>query len=237
MPTDLNHIDALVLCGGLGKRLRPVVGETQKVMAEVGGVPFLDLILDYLGKEGLRRAVLCAGFQAEQLQAHYKSKKTNLAVDFSIEKEPLGTGGAVKNAKGFIKSDPFFVFNGDSFCRLVLKNFLEFHKSRAAIASVAVSKVNNAGDFGSMTMDASGKITAFDEKLKSTAGYVNAGVYCFDKKIFDFMPDQAVFSIEKDFFPGLTGRPFFGFVTKEVFYDIGTPERYQTAQEKLRKER
>ncbi len=237
MQTDLKHIDALVLCGGLGKRLRPAVGETQKVMAQVAGRPFLDIVLKYIRKEGLRRAVLCAGYQGEEIRRHYQGKNDGLTIKVIIEKEPLGTGGAVKNAKTLVKSNPFFVFNGDSLCPVRLAEFLKFHSGHKALASVAVSRVKDAGDFGTVSLDGAGKITAFNEKQKKSAGFVNAGVYCFSEGVFGAMPKEKVFSIEKDFFPLLAGKEFYGFEAGGNFLDIGTPERYEEARRKLEKER
>ena len=236
MPSDLSQIDALVLCGGLGKRLRATIGETQKVMAEVNSRPFLDIILEYIKKEGLRRVILCAGFQADKVKSYYQAKKTGLEIEFSVEKEPLGTGGAIKNTKSLVKSNPFFVFNGDSLCPVRLNDLLMFHNEHKALASVAISKVKDASDFGAISVDSTGKITAFDEKQKKSAGYVNAGIYCFAKNIFDVMPQTKIFSIEKDFFPLLTGKSFYGFETGEDFLDIGTPERYSQAKHNLGKE-
>src|SRR5436190_1505274 len=124
---DLNKIDVAILCGGLGKRLRPTIGESPKVMAQVNGQPFLDLVLDYLYGQGSRRVILLTGYKAEVIEQYYRQNSRQLTIEFSREMKPLGTGGALKQAQGLIKSDPFILMNGDSFCKLDYRAFLDFH--------------------------------------------------------------------------------------------------------------
>ncbi len=226
----LGAIDTLVLCGGLGKRLRPQIGESQKVMAEVSGHPFLDILIGYLKAQGVKRVILCAGFKAETLEEYYQSKNPGLTIEFSKEQEPLGTGGAVKHAKHFVRSNPFFVLNGDSFCPIDLNEFLNFHKFKSALATIAVSKVQSASDFGSITLGSDQEIKNFEEKAQSLESFVNAGVYCFNRETFDRMPAEDKFSMEEDYFPTLIGKAFYGYTTTKEFIDIGTPERYKQAQ-------
>ena len=204
-------------------------------MDNVGGHPFLDIILSEIKKQGIVRVILCAGYKAEALEEYYRKNHLGLQIEFSKEVEPLGTGGAVKNAKAFVKSDHFFVLNGDSLCRLDLKEIFNFHLVKKAMATIAVSEVKDAKDFGSIVLDKELRIKAFSEKEKSSAGYVNAGIYVFERKIFDLMPAQKQFSAEKDLFPKLAGKEFYGFITKEEFIDIGTPERYRVARVSLRR--
>lgn len=233
--SNLSEIDVLILCGGFGTRLRPTVGDSQKVMAKIDDRPFLDIILDYVMKEGFQHVVLCAGYKSESLEGYYKNKNSPLIIEFSKEEEPLGTGGAVKHARKFIQSNPFLVLNGDSFCPVRLKEFVGFHKNKKALASVVVSRVKDAGDFGAIDMESDDRITAFKEKTEKTLSYVNAGVYCFDRNVFHHIPQEDKFSMEKDFFPKLIGQGFFGYKTNKDFIDIGTPERYQAAKQLLRK--
>ena len=224
--------DALILCGGLGTRLRSEIGETQKVMAEVDGRPFLDFNIELLRKQGIERIILGTGFQSDQVKEYYQKKDKSLI--FSSEKSPLGTGGAVKNAQGFIKSNPFFVLNGDSFCQVNLKSVLDFHQKNKALATVVLSRVTDSRDYGRVVIDKEGKILNFKEKEESSEGYVNAGIYCFDQKVFDLMPQESKFSLERDCFPKWIGSSFYGFVVDHEFYDIGTPERYGKVKEGLR---
>ncbi len=230
----MRNTDAVILCGGLGKRLRPVVADAPKVLARVNDRPFLDILIGHLKGQGITRPILCTGYKAGQIEEYYRENNQGLSFEFSREGRPLGTGGALKNARHFIRSDPFFVFNGDSFCEIDLNAFLDFHKSKLARASIAISRGTQGSDFGGITLDDSVRVTGFREKEKETAPrYVNAGIYCLNEDIFSFMPDDEAFSLEYDFFPGLVGKGFYGFCVSREFYDIGTPQRYEDAKEKL----
>lgn len=233
------NVDVLILCGGLGTRLRTVIGEHQKVMADAGGRPFLDVILEDLIRQGVKRVVLCTGFDAESVENYYRRKSIGLEIVFSREKKPLGTGGAVNNARPLIKSKDFFVMNGDCFCDIDLAGMYASHKKRKKVATIAVKGIprqNEKKDYGGVTVDKEGKIVSFKEKeASSSAQYVNAGVYCFHHEIFDYIPEHAVFSMEYDLFPSLVEMGIAAFIIEKPFYDIGTPERFAAAKERFGK--
>ncbi len=255
---NLNQIDVAILCGGLGKRLRPVVGDSPKVIAPIKRRPFLDFILYHLLQEGFRRVILLTGYKAKVVEDHYRPKghpltlprtscflicarhevsgAEGLTMEFSREKKPLGTGGAVKNARGLIKSNPFFLLNGDSFCPVDYQEFLRFHFSKKAWGSIVLSSFKENRDFGQVVVDPSQRILDFKEKPENnlSAGcHANVGIYCFPKEIFQGMPKAAAFSLEQDVLPGLVQKRMYGFVTDTKFVDIGTPERYQKAKKVL----
>jgi len=258
--------DIVVLCGGLGTRLRSKIGESQKVMAKVAGRPLLDILLEHIEDQGFRRVILCTGYQAHTVEQYYREKKSPLTIEFSKESEPLGTGGALKLAEPLVKAQRFFVLNGDSFCPVDFKKFLQFHQIKKALVSMVLSSVEETKDYGTVIVDADSKeVRAFVEKGQSTAsfsphhfpacrqaglphtggrkpdhvpsplrggvgrGFVNAGVYCFEKDIFQHIPKQKKCSLEHDVFPNLVEKKFYGFVVNEGFVDIGTPERYKNA--------
>ncbi len=239
-----NFCDLLILAGGLGSRLRSEVGSSQKTMAQVGGRPFLDLLIDHVIGQGFQRIILCTGYDADKVESYYHGRDLDLHIDFSREEEKLGTGGAIKNAAELIESEHFFAMNGDSFCPLDFASFLSFHQEKQAKASIAISKVKNIQDYGSILIHPETKqITFFAEKISSDAvssqgrqPFVNNGIYCFNKDIFAMMPKESKFSLEEDLFPYLTGGPFYGFEVPQNFLDIGTPERYQKAKEKYSQE-
>ena len=234
--SDLKDKDVLILCGGLGKRLRSKVQDAQKVMAKVSERPFLDILLDYLAQQGFKRIILCTGYKADTVEQYYHHKKTNLLIEFSKENEPLGTGGAIKNAAPLVHSDRFFILNGDCFCALDYARLLSFHKEKKAIASLVLCRVQERKDFGSVMLGESDAIIDFLEKIsESSTPYISAGIYCFNKNIFNLMPEKNQFSIEKEFFPLLVGKGFFGFKAGQEFIDIGTPERYERAESFIKK--
>jgi D-glycero-alpha-D-manno-heptose 1-phosphate guanylyltransferase len=225
--------DFLILCGGLGTRLRTVTGDTPKVMAAVQGEPFLDFLLRYLIKQGARRVILCAGYKAEAIVAHYKAKFSQIEVLFAVEQEPLGTGGALKNAQAFIQSPYVFGLNGDCFTPVNYTEFLRFHQHTQAQATLVGVRIEGNKDFGTIVTDQSHAITAFREKFVTTeVQYISAGIYCFNRGVFDLMP-AGKFSIEYDFFPKMIGNGFFCHKVDAPFIDIGTPERFAWAQEHL----
>ena len=230
--SNIDNADVVILCGGLGKRLRPKIGEAQKVMAEVNQRPFLDLMLDRIQEQGFRRVILCTGFQAQEVENYYQKNPRPLTFVFSREKEPLGTGGAVQYARPLIKSNPFLVLNGDCFCPIDFHAFLRFHRAKKALASVAVSMMEDKKDFGSVLLNPSHKVVNFLEKnQESKASHVNTGIYLFQQDVFDHMPRETKFSLEYDVFPGLTHQAFWAFVVPAKFFDIGTPERYAHVQQ------
>ena len=234
---NLSEIDVVILCGGIGKRLRDSIGESQKSMAKIGDRPFLDIVLKCFVDQGIRRVVLCTGYKSREVEDYYKQNSFGLDIEFSNEAEPLGTGGAIKNARSFVKSDPFFALNGDSFCAINYEKFLDFYIQKKANAAIAVSKVVDRKDYGSILIDDSKRIVSFEEKNASSSEpdnrdfYINAGVYCFSNKIFSLMPEKKLFSVEYDFFAEKFDNDFFGFEVQNEFVDIGTPSRLEKAKE------
>jgi D-glycero-alpha-D-manno-heptose 1-phosphate guanylyltransferase len=225
--------DFLILCGGLGTRLRSVTGETPKVMADVQGEPFLDFLLRYLIKQGARRVILCAGYKAEALEAHYQKKFKEIELFLSIEKEPLGTGGAFKNARSFIKNDYVFGLNGDCFTPVDYQKLFAFHQKKKALGTLVAVKIEGNKDFGTIEMNENDEVVAFREKFETKEiQYISAGIYCFHHSIFDRMPSEK-FSIEYHLFPKIIGDRFYGFKVEAPFIDIGTPERFEWAKKHL----
>lgn len=230
------NTDFIILCGGQGTRLRSVVGESQKVMASVDDEPFLDLLIKYIRAQGGRRVILATGYKAEDVEAHYQGLFTDMTIEFSRELEPLGTGGAVKNAWSKVQSENFFVLNGDSFCPIVFDSMLDLHIAYQSAATVALAKVEDGQDYGSVLLDDAGCVTAFQEKVPTgNLTYVNTGIYCFRQELKDLLPALPKFSLERDFFPSIIGKGFCGYATDKSFLDIGTPQRYKEAAQQMRK--
>jgi len=233
---NLSKIDFVILCGGLGKRLRSVTGDAPKVLAEVNGKPFLNVLIDYIAAQGGKRFILCTGYGADVIEAYFKKTFQHLDIVFSREESPLGTGGAIKKGASLVQSEHFIAMNGDCFCTLEYKDLAKFHESHKAVATIAVNKVLESGDFGTIEFDHNNRILAFKEKIASgKSAYVNTGTYCLNKNIFSSVKTSEQFSIEYDFFPKLIGEEFFAYMAKGEFIDIGTPERYNQVQQFLRK--
>ncbi|MFC1594563.1 nucleotidyltransferase family protein [Candidatus Omnitrophota bacterium] len=237
MNNALKEIDCIILCGGLGKRLKDVVGDRPKALAQINQKPFLDILIDYLMSFDCNRVILCIGHSGDVIKAYYQQKKMSAEVIFSQEQELLGTGGALKNAQGLIQSETFLVMNGDSFCAVDLNALLDFHAKKDAVLSMVLAELDSSSDYGNVTVVDDARIKAFQEKPSSSrSSLMNAGVYCMRRDIFSHMPDQSSFSLERDVFPQMLSAPCYGFVTTASCIDIGTPERYKEAQKILAKE-
>ena len=218
-------IDAVILCGGRGTRLGNLTEDLPKPMLPVAGVPFLKILIDFLAAFSFRRIILCTGYKDHSIKRFFENYR-GLPVYFSNETGPLGTGGALKRCEPLVESNPFLVMNGDSLCRIDIPVFLEFHRRKKASVSVAVVDPGPRRDGGVILAGKDGRILAFGEKEASMNGVLNAGIYFFDRRIFEALPQNQFYSLEKDFFPKLCAKEsFYAWRSPEKLYDIGTPER------------
>ena len=229
----LGSVDAVVLCGGKGTRLRTIISDRPKGLAPVRGRALLDILVDDVVAQGIRRVIFCVGHLKEQIIAHFSGRREADFV-FSEETTPLGTGGAVKNAAGLIGSDPFLVMNGDSICRVDLHTLLEFHYTNGAELTIVVAQDRERGDAGAIGLATDSRIRSFNEKPltgSTVPGHINAGIYLVKRALLDSWPRAYPFSLEHDVFPQLVGNGrCFGFAVAGAVVDIGTPERYRRAQ-------
>ncbi|MHB8916522.1 MAG: sugar phosphate nucleotidyltransferase [Desulfocucumaceae bacterium] len=226
------EIDTVILCGGRGTRLQGVVDDRPKPLAEVCGRPFLDTLIQYAADYGFRRFLLLAGYKGEMIReyAAAKSRDSSLEIECLVETTALGTGGAVKNAGEFIKSSRFLVLNGDSICPGNLINFQMYHVHKNALVTMMLSQAMRSGDYGQVVIDAGGRVEGFLEKPAGGGrALVNAGVYLMEKSALEYFPPGLPCSLERDIFPSLIGRGFYGYVVRESHLDIGTPDRYFSA--------
>jgi len=234
MSTDLSKIDVVILCGGRGERLRSVIKEQPKVLAEVEGKAFLDILIDDIFQYGFKRIILSIGYLREQVKNHFSNDK-NHNIRFSEEEEPLGTGGALKKARNLINSNPFMVMNGDSICKVDFKSFFDFHIKKEALLSIVLVRSKTTQDYGSVTLNDSQRIAGFNEKVVGgSENIINAGIYLMTKDIFSYMPEQDSFSLEYDLFPRIVNDRCYGFLTDSEFLDIGIPERYEKARRMIK---
>ena len=230
----LSETTAAILAGGLGTRLRTAVGDRPKVLAEVKGRPFLAWLLEHLEGFGLKQVVLCTGFKAEEVERTVGRSFGGLSILHSRESAPLGTGGALRQALPFLRSGRILVLNGDSFCDVDLEAFGAFHLARRGRASLALAHVKDARRFGRVRLDESDQISEFAEKESAPgAGWINAGVYLFDRPLIEALPAKMALSLEREILPMWIPQGLFGFKTTGRFLDIGTPESYAEAQGSL----
>lgn len=227
---NLRDLDAVVLCGGLGTRLRAALPGRQKTMADVSGKPFLEIVLDWAAGHGVRRFILCTGYKGEQVEEFFRGRRGELDLAFSPEASPLGTGGAVRNALPLLPDRRALVLNGDSLCPLDLRAFAAFHEKTAGAASLAVVEPGERRDGGFLEIGADHRVLSFGEREHRPGRALNAGVYLFEPEALAEIPEGPS-SLEKDVLPGLTGKGVFASLVPEPLYDIGTPERWKTFQD------
>jgi NDP-sugar pyrophosphorylase family protein len=230
----LADIDVAVLAGGLGTRLRSVLGETPKVLAPIAGRPFLDHLLAWLAGFGARRVVLCVGFRAEAVLDHIaKQPFPGVEVVTSRETEPLGTAGALRLALPHLRSDPVLVMNGDTFVDADLAAFAAVHRARQAAASILCATVPSTARYGRLEIDAAGRIRQFSEKDPNDTrpGPINAGLYLFSQAWLAGFARSPGASLERDVFAAATSGTFDAIAADSVtFIDIGTPESFAEAE-------
>jgi len=230
--TAREDIPAVLLVGGRGTRLQPVLPSTPKPLAPVGDAPFLQLLVLQLRSQGIRRIVMCTGHLADQIEEEFgDGRKWDVAIDYSKESRPLGTAGALKFAENHLRQYPhFLVMNGDSFLEFDFHQLICFHKEHGGLATMAVRKVSDTARYGTVQIGANNQVVGFVEKSGApTAGLINGGVYLFDRSVLKHIPQGQV-SLEKEVFPALLNDGVYALEQNGMFIDIGTPEDYARAQ-------
>jgi NDP-sugar pyrophosphorylase family protein len=231
--SGMMDIPALLLVGGMGTRLRSVLPSTPKPLASVGNKSFLELLIRQLRCQGIRRLVMCTGYLAHQIESEFgDGSGLDIEIKYSTETHPLGTAGAVKLAEHHLgQVSEFLVINGDSFLEIDLHELIQFHRAHGGLVSMAVVGVEDVTRYGTVQVDADQKVAGFLEKAGSdTPGLVNGGVYVFDPRILNCIPEGPA-SLEKDVFPQLLNQGVYALEQRGMFIDIGTPEDYARAQQ------
>lgn len=220
-------LKAVILAGGFGTRLRPILGDRPKPMAPVLGRPFLEYVICLLRRQGVDEIVLCLHFLDNQITEYFNDgSRFGVNIEYSIEDKPLGTAGAIKKAEKYL-GDFFYILNGDTYLDIDLTKMLLFHKKNENSATIALVKMKNSKRSGVVGISEDWRITGFSEKLSVVEGYINAGVYIFEKRILDHIPKNEKVSLEKEILPNLLSEErIFGFLTRSYFIDIGVPKDY-----------
>jgi NDP-sugar pyrophosphorylase family protein len=201
-------------------------------MAPVAGRPFLEYLLEQLHAAGCTHIVLCVGHQANIIEQHFGyGNQGDVTIGYSREQELLGTAGALALARPLIRSDPFLVLNGDSYCVADFQALLAQHEARKAFVTIVATQVEDTSRYGSMVLSTDDAIMRFCEKGQAEEGaYVNAGIYVLNRAVLDLIPSGKRCSIEHEVFPSLAGRGLYAFRQSGPFIDIGTPDSFHIAQ-------
>jgi NDP-sugar pyrophosphorylase family protein len=236
MPTNpLSTLPVLILAGGLGTRLRPVVADRPKGLAPIGEKPFLEIQIELLREQGADRFVLCVGHRAEQIREHFgDGRRWGVRIDYSIETgELLGTAGALKLAEA--RFDPqALVLNGDTYFALDYRRLVERHRAErrgeGVLATIALAQTPDPSRCGNVVLDPSQRyLLGFLEKdlgRKQPSRWLNAGAYVLERELLDRLSPGRPYSLERDVFPEIlrTGGRIAALTGEELFLDIGTPE-------------
>ncbi len=232
-------MDAVVLVGGLGTRLRSLISDVPKPMAPVGDQPFLDILLkDLLRSPVVTRVVLAVGYKHEVVQNYFGERVYDREVVYAIEHEPLGTGGGIQNALRHTRSEEVLVLNGDTLFQIDAAAMVEQHQHQKAELTMALKPMRDFERYGAVNVEGS-RIVGFEEKRHRDEGLINGGIYLINKNIFEqsFLkaaPLPVKFSFETDFLqPYVQQMQVHSFVSEGYFIDIGIPEDYQRAQKDL----
>ena len=222
-------MEAIVLAGGFGARLRQVVADVPKPMAPIAGRPFLEILLGSLARKGFARVILSLGFMAEKISDHFGARFAGMDIAYVVEETPLGTGGAIRLALDACTQDHVFVFNGDTYLDLEVRS-LEQRWQAKRHPIVVGRQVPDTSRYGRLAVDG-GRITCFAEKGIAGSGLINAGCYVLATDALARFPLNQRFSIETDYLvPEVTSSTVEVFVNKGMFIDIGIPEDYTRAQ-------
>jgi len=227
-------MECIILAGGLGTRLRTVIGSAPKCMAPVDGKPFLHYLLVYLQRQRVSRAILSLGYMHETvldwLEAHRSSFP--FRIDHVIEEEPLGTGGGVALALKDAASPDVLVCNGDTMFDIDLAALLQFHRQKEAATTIALKGMRDFDRYGVVRIDDAGCVRSFEEKRARDSGLINGGIYVINKEYLFGKQLGNKFSFEQEFLQAFVGeRRFFGLESGAYFIDIGVPGDYEQAQE------
>jgi len=228
--SSIAGLQAVILAGGLGTRLHPVVSDRPKVLAPVGDRPFLTYLFDQLVEAGISQVTLCIGHLGEQIFQTFGDAYQSLQLSYSWETELLGTGGGLRLALPQLTASTILVMNGDSFCQVDLEQFWQWHQQIQAHASLLLTHVPDTSRYGRVELTPDHQISRFQEKDQQAGpGWINAGIYLVGRSLLATIPPAQVISLESQIFPQWVGHGLYGYCNHGQFLDIGTPESYRLA--------
>ena len=226
-------MQAILLCGGMGTRLRSVVSDRPKPMADICGKPFLQYLLEMLREKGITEVIFALGYMGEMIEEYFQDGSAfGLKIAYSYEEDPLGTGGAIRNALPKIMEEEVLVLNADTYFPMDYQGLYRFHQENDGDFSLATRAVPDISRYGAVRRDAAGRILAWNEKLEDggqpLAGEINGGIYVMKKSLIAEIPEGKQ-SLEQDCIPKWLsgGKRIFGLPFDGYFMDIGIPKDYQ----------
>lgn len=225
-----NRITAIILAGGLGTRLQSVVKDLPKCMAPVNGIPFLSYVIAHLQNNKIGHFIFSLGYKSEIIIDFLESAYPDLSKTYVVEKEQLGTGGAIKTACAFVKNKQVVIVNGDTFFNIDINKMVHFQERSKADCTIALKLIKNSSRYGKIVINSSGLVKSFTEKSQTSPGYINGGTYVLHVNSFLNEPLPATFSFEKEYLEkNIRVKKIYGIRYNKYFIDIGIPEDYEKA--------
>ena len=232
-------MEAILLCGGLGTRLRSVVSDRPKPMADIAGKPFLHYLVKMLSESGVKHLIFALGYMGEQIEAYFQSgEEYGLSISYSYEDSPLGTGGAIRNALSKVSGENVLVLNADTYFHTDYESLLREQLKNKAAMTIASRKIEDISRYGAILKDESGRILRWNEKMSpdqaeaSCPGEINGGIYVMQKSLIEKIPEGKQ-SLENDCIPAWLedGLYLQAIPSDGYFMDIGIPEDYAQFKE------
>jgi mannose-1-phosphate guanylyltransferase len=229
---------AILLVGGFGTRLMPLTKNTPKPMLTVAGIPVTEHQLNMAKAAGITRIVLATSYLAELFTPYFgDGSKWGMQIQYAVEKSPLGTGGAIRNASQLIdSSESIVILNGDVLSSHNLAEQIRQHEEHDADVTLHLTKVEDARAYGCVPTDPDGRVSAFLEKIENpVTNQINAGCYVFNPRVLDSIPLDTVVSVERETFPALVakGAAIYGYLESSYWVDIGTPHALMNASAEI----
>jgi len=220
-------MQAVILAGGLGTRLRSVVDDRPKAMALVAGKPFIEYLILFLRNRGVTEILLCIGHMGNVIREFCcDGREWGVHIGYSQEVTPMGTAGAIKHAAPQIEGHDFLAVNGDSILDVDLRMLRDSHLGRDALATLALARTDAPERYGVVELSEKGEVLAFIEKGQSRGpAWINGGTYVFNKRVLELIPSGNS-SLERDLLPTLIGKGLYGSPADGFFIDIGVPGDY-----------
>lgn len=221
---------AFILAGGFGTRLRGVIDGLPKPMAPIKDKPFLEYLILFFKRSGIKKFVLLTGYLHKSIQDYFlDGTHLGVQIEYSIEPSPLGTAGALRNAVAHLESAPIFFVNGDTFFSVNLQDVYDLHRKANASITMALKKMDDCSRYGIVDIDNNSKVISFKEKLAGSVctGLINGGIYLVNPSVIHNMPEGIACSFEKEILP--YEKQLYGVPSDADFIDIGIPEDYQKA--------
>jgi D-glycero-alpha-D-manno-heptose 1-phosphate guanylyltransferase len=221
---------AFILAGGFGTRLRGVIDGLPKPMAPINGKPFLEYLIHFFKRSGIKKIVLLTGYLHESIESYFRNgSHLGIQIEYSIEPSALGTAGALRNALSFAENAPLFFVNGDTFFPVNLADLYKVHRKTNAMITMALKQMDDCRRYGMVDVDCQGKVVSFKEKQSDSicSGLINGGIYLVNPSVIQKIPQGVSCSFEKEILP--YEKQLYGVPSTADFIDIGIPEDYQKA--------